>query len=781
MSEERADLFSSVASTQNQNVSVGSGGRTPEVLTPLANGQDNRLSSWEDNPLSKYFQVAYHWKFYAVGDGGSSIVIAETGKTTYNIREVQIKSAVAPTAQFRNTATSQFRIVIAEPMGISFLDGMWAAKIKAGSDNWMKSKYRLELSFMGYDEKGTIVPNICSPFPNGGNWTWDIQINDIDVSMDAGGGVYTITAVSLGNIGLDHDYVRPTSSFNITAETLGDFFKKLAEKMNEKNRKDWKGTQMVEYAFDLKKLKEGDDPSKWKIRGAGKSEYENYRSLSFNREDREFYTLSGIRGAAIPDIVNDIMAICPDAQAKLLDGANGSGSNVEELAEKAGSDGKFRYSLLFMVHPVVELVGIDEKTNDYKKKITYTIKSYRTHVPTVDAQEIKNSQQNSQQAITSLKQINGLQKRYDYIYTGLNTEVIQFDCKFNFAWAATVPRDSGQNYYHDNIEVNAFYNSKARDKYKKSDAKDGAGNSPFGGQNNPVASLIQTGEKALGGALNSAVSGVAGSVLGAIGGGSGAGSSNPFSQAGATFLKNSVGSVATAATSTINRLGSSLSDAGSRLGQAASAYTETAATSGQTSAGKSSDIYVEDILNPESSAPLPIAIRQSGEVARNNAGHAGPGQYTTAKSLYGALIEQQYEGVTAAFNNITLQIKGDPYWLGQDTPLMLEATNTNYIANYTEGDCAFVLIVKYPYNWGETGTYELRTQDVLTGVFRATQVESHFQNGMFTQTLTAIRLFKIDVKALNLEGTASKTGTTAGTTATSTSKTQVPNATFGPR
>ena len=83
---------------------------------------------------------------------------------------------------------------------------------------------------------------------------------------------------------------------------------------------------------------------------------------------------------------------------------------------------------------------------------------------------------------------------------------------------------------------------------------------------------------------------------------------------------------------------------------------------------------------------------------------------------------------------ITMTIKGDPFWLGEVTG----ATNDGAIANYTKGGNYLYLEFKVPDKINEdSGQMELSTANTISGLYRVTKVDSNFSDGQFVQTLSA--------------------------------------------
>ena len=104
---------------------------------------------------------------------------------------------------------------VIEPMGSTFLSALKAASDACGNSNFKNCFYYLELTFKGYDYAGNIVnavfdnpPNIPSSLMKmhqGDRWLWQVQIVDIDISLDVGGGSYTLNLIYSEAAALDDE------------------------------------------------------------------------------------------------------------------------------------------------------------------------------------------------------------------------------------------------------------------------------------------------------------------------------------------------------------------------------------------------------------------------------------------------------------------------------------------------------------------------------------------------------------------------------------------------
>ena len=105
------------------------------------------------------------------------------------------------------------------------------------------------------------------------------------------------------------------------------------------------------------------------------------------------------------------------------------------------------------------------------------------------------------------------------------------------------------------------------------------------------------------------------------------------------------------------------------------------------------------------------------------------------------MSQVHYNLQTGDMLELTLNIKGDPYWLGASRKNR-EGTQTegdsNY-AKYQEGSNSFVFVMRTPEGYDEnTGqTRNMVEADTIAGIYMVVGVEHVFSNGMFTQTLIA--------------------------------------------
>lgn len=692
--------------------------------------------SFTNNILDSYFQVAYHLRFYTNGDGtsnsGKTIIIAETGVTGFNIRELTINSiAMSPTGETDNIVATDFTMTIAEPMGTSFLDAMFLSAQQAGVSNWQKCYYMLDISFMGYSEQGAPTTNICSSLPNGGTWTYKLAIKDIGTHLSPQGCIYSLTGIMYHDTALEKEILSTQEVYAIEAKTVGDFFNQLKTKLNAAMKLKYK-TQRITYDFQFHNVNNSGDPSTFQIHYPNEVNYNSYKNFSLaqgnDKSKREIPVGNVARGMKISDLILAVIGVTDQGQNLIRDSNKSITGNDPQ--SHLGS-GNFRDSGMFRVWPEVKPNGYDPVDQQYKLMVTFHVKMFK-YQNTFLPKEVQNATQNSPKALQELAKYNGLCKRYDYYFTGLNTQVLDFDVKFNFAWQASLPRFEGVAYYGENLEVHARYKEEARNAFntlKQAAQQEQSGNAQQASAAQAATSAALTGQ------------------------------ANPFAGVGAAPGLGSVTGGATTPGSAIGAAAGSFGQGGQQVQQAVGTQTQTrtqieaafAAAQAQTpSLVSGNSAYAEDVLAAASSQgtsynPMPISISATAESARREAGIGLPSPYHASKSLYGAILEQTQAPFQNSLATINITVKGDPYWLGTSYESMFTSTAapTTQLCDYSFGDVCFFLNIRYPYNLGDNPQPTFRSQDVWSGIYRAVRIMHTFSDGIFKQTIQAQRQPKI--------------------------------------
>ena len=189
----------------------------------LANAQDiDEALAWNPGPYS--FVVAEDSGLYP------DRRLPDSPGLNYNIQDFSFESVITPTKTRRSSNVLTGDMTIIEPYGVTFIDQLVAASgYRSGGNqfnNYTNQVYMLQIDFRGYDDNGEPIPESqMSTFRK----RFPIKILTMGVSVTSRGAEYKITFCSAGAVAhYPGTHTATPTIFTITADTVGEFFKQLS-------------------------------------------------------------------------------------------------------------------------------------------------------------------------------------------------------------------------------------------------------------------------------------------------------------------------------------------------------------------------------------------------------------------------------------------------------------------------------------------------------------------------------------------------------------------------
>jgi hypothetical protein len=372
----------------------------------------------------------------------------------YYIDDLKITSNISGASTRSATNVTEMSFKIVEPYGFSFL-----TQLKLASDtlvstssgiagynsltNSLKQFFIVGIRFLGYDAQGNIIdPSLkytgtdMSKNMSGALMErfYDIAINKLQFKLDGRATVYNIGASVLSSlVGFGIKFGRIDKNAEIEAENVEQALTNLATKLNS-----IQGDATTTYQFkfvgdgidDLKKAKFYSDADLNKLNsgmsiaktttqvtdavGIGeipqltKKQFKINNSTSVLQQVDDIITQSEYLIKALSTVYKSNLQAKQNINSQRQDNQN---ENKEVQWYHISAD--------------VKVNNFDKKRNDYTYNITYVIEPYKT--PVVNAAYIPN-----------VTPYYGPVKRYDYYFTGQNTEIISYDQTLNNAFFNTV-------------------------------------------------------------------------------------------------------------------------------------------------------------------------------------------------------------------------------------------------------------------------------------------------------------------------------------------------------
>jgi hypothetical protein len=772
-STSQLGLSATAAATANApSIANGLGSTTlgysqPVAMKSVIDGQDTlrdvRATCWVPNVMSSVEQPAYHIRFYLTEDVPIPLAnyktypayyqavqqlkqttIAESGVTGLNITSLSINTLAAPNNVTRSMSALNLTLTIVEPMGVSFFDMIAEAAAELKISNFAKLFYYVDVRFIGYDN-GQPNMNICKDFDNGGIWTYQVRIQNVAVDSNSAASTYTFEATPFNeHIYTTSDLKLPTT-FQPSGSTVGEMLTSLATMLNEYDA-DLYAYNIKTYAFRTTPCQidgKTADPSSWKV---------TPNDISFNYErSMAMGTIEGIdqktpikgtfpAGANINDVIETIIVSSDEAPRWAKD--------VPEQDKTIKDDKSARNCVIFRYEPTIEIVGFDPITSQYIETITFDILSYFTAQPVIEQDDVTNAkdpQYQVNQAI-ALTSAGYMCKRYDYMFTGLNTEVMNFDFKYNFNFEVALPKLSGYQNSHSSYADHALVRDDPKD-IRAIQARNVALLAQQKGLQDKLAVLKQSTD-----ATNAAIA--------AQGGKTTADQTKLLADNAALSAKYS--DAVTTSQTAFKSIQQSVQTLKNKAGINSNLVSRLPTSRTQVK-------YAEDMIGAAEVPRFPISTKQSGDDPRKQVSGQIPESYSRDRSIYGAILDQLYVPMAESLQQITLTVRGDPYWLGTGniersiarTQSSLNGVVRDHLkpgvmsnrqVDFSYGDVLFLLTFKYPLTVGDDGAPVIKNNESFTGIYRVISIKHDFQDGQFKQEITAVRCQLMDAfKALGVK------------------------------
>ena len=747
--------------------------RVPNVLSAAK----NILQTFAINPLDKFDNVAYHISLNMAPEAqvmdptkppkGPFYIIAESGvSANFYIKSVEIDSLVSANGQTKNTASTICRINIIEPQGVSFIDKILAAARTLGIQSPRTCPVIMEISFKGYSANGQ--PGVATIAKR----SYRIVLANIKTQVNAGGSEYTIEAP----IYQDFSFNRFSGAafikapINVTLTTVGEFFDQLGQILTKQAESIAKQGQIPTetYKFAV-------DPTmtSWII--GDPAETKDTPSLHVD-------TKEGVRTATfdtnvtLDQIVDSVIAATKEGNEMI-----NPASSPEKIDNNPEAN---QVSKIAWITGCVKLGNFITAANDYDKEYTYYITKHDTYRAIIDKPDLSNSAR-AQYMVTG-----ALKKRYDYLFTGKNNSVLSLDLDFNALWIHAASYYSSALQRKNNIPVAKYVSSDS--KTTQTDTPDDLRTdleNPFTAQPQAESSMTSssglnynlslsdnsqnpqfgtlTGKDQLSDTSGGTVS-FAQSVTSARDASTPVPTQGLPSNVSSNIKENPLpwlvkdlnatnSTSPNAANSPVEGAsegtGSSslpvLGDLGSRLSKVKDLFF------GGTQGAQSNNLVETLPFNPTLDDPLQKYFTKQVDPQIDTTRITKHIEDTTdlGRSIFGVVTNQLYDsGGDANMLNVSLEIRGDPYWLGETTEEILArmpglnpstqtlTDNTNAYANYLKGENCFYLTFNTPAKYDErTGFVSPKESNMFVGVYVVNRITHSFADGKFTQKIDAIR------------------------------------------
>ena len=679
-------------------------------------------SQYLENVLNRYESYTYQWQlmmvhpqesteFESLIDKGRVVTLAHSGvESEINIQSVQQDMTLTFAKQNRNAVGNMFTMQLIEPMGATMFNRIKLAALQLGIENHLQACYLLELKFNGWLPDGTASDSPPGPF------YYMTTMSSLEFTYRQGASTYTAQLIETQQDAYKRLQLNLPFEGSINASTYGEFLQALETEINEQEVQrtslDPHQTYSNTFHIDL-----GADAAHWK----------NWKfTAAINSGDNAAISIRGNGnlifefnpGTSIAALMSTALFQTEEFQKLPVHTKNGSGQFAKDSPTDAIAKETVMQNLLtwFKMDTKVTYNEYDNLTKHYRKDITYTIAQYITpeivHDPT-SYYNLMSSPKLQKQRLQKIFDNDLLRKRFDFTFTGLNTEVIDLDITMN-------------NLYYQIQALNGG----------ELNGRQVAGISSSDPLN--VVNALRTDLLNLQSTISSKRARI--TQLNAQNEIPPQGPDDVINQHAASVDISNLESAVRQLEDQKDIINESLIAAQVEL----NAFGR---ESSRTGANPLSRRYItqSDVSSSNSalSSELPLTFQSTNIVSQSTSG-PDQGNQSSGSLMLGA-VEVGLNALSDLIEqNIT--VRGDPYWLGKQT----RANNNSLGADYQSGGLNYFLNVKFPtYPEHETGLPRQIDNDFsIMGIYRVYMVRASYDQGSFTMQLSSFRDMNANVGSI---------------------------------
>jgi hypothetical protein len=414
--------------------------------TPIQKNIPTFSVNFLPNILDQYDVVTYHWKFFMVTPEASSsgdifntsnqIIIAESAVTDFTIDNVIIESQASPSADGGTGLSTNIRFEILEPSSAVLLDKIYLQSLALGIGNWSVVPYYMQLQFKGRSPETSAAEDGSSGELSSLKWIWSIKLTDIKANVTSVGTKYEVTAIINNDLALSNAYASlPNTTVLRDLTNFEDAMKKLQDALNGDQIYRLIGTAsipdvykiVVDPALGIYNITPSTHNTD-SVRNDSTVKVDGKKNGTFPRE------------IGIDKIIDSLLSQSEDAQ-KLARNASTPGGDGKSMNAEINQMKKF-----WRIITETRLLKYDPYQNDFAREFTYFVIQYDIGILDINTSQDSagSSTRNAERKrLNTYIEKNILKKKYNYIFTGLNDQVINFDIKINSAMASSVGRMGG--------------------------------------------------------------------------------------------------------------------------------------------------------------------------------------------------------------------------------------------------------------------------------------------------------------------------------------------------
>ena len=351
----------------------------------------------------------------------------------YQIQRVEFETVVGLNSSSKSSNMIAGSMTILEPYGVTWVDSLVAASYSNNQyQNWMTQPFMLQLDFTGYDDSGApIAPGLTALYRK----RFPIKVTKIGINVGTNGAEYTVNFYPCGHETLYPELSSTPKDFTVTAGTVQEFFDPKSKTSLTGQLNNFYQNQVVSgdrqyasiYSFDFDTLISDSTIVYDKQLSLTDSNPNSKNGIDLTKSS---FTIPA--KTQITEIINRVLIQSSYLQSQL--GVDLQGLTQDQINQNAQIKANLVKTFqTFKTTARTQYAGADASgtlqqsvfdniKNKYAQSYNYAVHRYTVYDPIHPATPfLTDSRSNTL-------------KSYNYIYTGKNTDIIDFKLNFDTTW-----------------------------------------------------------------------------------------------------------------------------------------------------------------------------------------------------------------------------------------------------------------------------------------------------------------------------------------------------------
>lgn len=404
-------------------------------------------SFYQPNELNDLESYTYNWAIHIIHPRASHlpadeiiqnssqfVTLSQSGvENELSIDRVTQYNVLAFSRENRSAVANIFEIDLIEPSGFTFYNRLLYAANLLGIETYIKACYILELNIRGWRNGQAIT---IGPF------YWNCMAESLPMQYRDGASFYQMKLYETHQAAYNRlEFHLLQDSGRISASTYGDFLSQFNDIVNEQARLQVRNSPGQIYPTEYI-LQTDEQFASWTFDAATGTDLTTTRGISVTGSGGSLdFEIS--QGTSITAAMSMALFHTRDFRRVLTT----AGYALEEPADPEADANELVNLTQWVTYDTEVLFRrFDPLIKDYEKILTYRSRPYIApeiiHDP-LSFENLRNDARLQRRRLGNIFDNGLLRKRYDYVYTGLNTEVINLNIEFNNAFYTIQSLNSG--------------------------------------------------------------------------------------------------------------------------------------------------------------------------------------------------------------------------------------------------------------------------------------------------------------------------------------------------